>query len=111
MQCLSSDCEFDKTILQYAPNLSFTHIEDLVRTTQREMKKSRNAVDGSAHVLISAGGPGNFPAPGYHQGDWDGPGKSGGGQEQPQGQGWGGPNIREKMAIERRARQRWRRRK
>ena len=103
MQCLSSDYALDKKLLQYTPNVTLTHIEDRVRTTHGEMEENRKAIDGSAHVLIAAGGPGNFPTPGHHQGDWDGPGKGGNGQEQQQGRGWGGDNKSKKWQSRTRA--------
>ena len=63
LQCFSSHYALDKKLFQYAPILTLTHIDDLVRTTHRDMEESRKAFDGSAHVLIAAGGPGSFSRP------------------------------------------------
>ena len=92
MQCFSSDYAIDKTLLQYTPNLTMTHIEDRVLTTHRDVEESGKAIDRSANVLIAAGGPRHFPPPYHHQGDWDGPGKGGIGQQQQQSQGNEGRN-------------------
>ena len=69
LQCLTSDFEVDKKILQYAPNLTLTMIEDGVRITYRELEASkRKVVDGSGHGLAATGGGGpgghgKFPTP------------------------------------------------
>ena len=71
LQCLTSDFEVDKKILQYAPNLTLTMIEDGVRITYRELEASkRKVVDGSGRVLVATGGGGSgghgrFPTPGH----------------------------------------------
>ena len=64
------------SLLQYAPNLTLTQVEDQVRTTHRDIEESRKAVDGSAHVLIAADGLGNSTAPSHHNGDRDDPGRA-----------------------------------
>ena len=77
LQCLWSDCALDKKLLQHTPNMILKHIEDRGRTTHRELEERRKPVDGSDHARIASGRPENFPAPGHHQGNWDGPGKGG----------------------------------
>ena len=61
LQRFSSDYALDKKLLQHAPKLTLTQIEDPVRATHRELEESRNAVAGSAHVRSRLAGPGFFP--------------------------------------------------
>ena len=89
LQRLSSESALDKKLLQHAPSLTLTQIEDRARKNHRKLEESRNAVDSTVYVLIATGGTGNFATPG-HQGDCDGSEKGGTGQQQRQGQGWGG---------------------
>ena len=70
LQCLSPHYELDKKILQYAPNLTLTMIEDRVRATYGELKGKGKTVDGGTHGLVTAGGGGSgghgsFPTPGH----------------------------------------------
>ena len=44
LQCLTSDFEVDKKILQYAPNLTPTMIEDRLRITYWELEGSKKKV-------------------------------------------------------------------
>ena len=44
LQCLSSDFEVDKNVLQYAPNLTLALIQDRVRITYRELEASKRKV-------------------------------------------------------------------
>ena len=73
LQCLSPDYEVDKKILQYAPNLTLTMIEDRARATYGEIQRKGKTVNGRSHVLVVAagggsGGHGLFPTPGHHTG-------------------------------------------
>ena len=86
LQCLSPESEVDITILQYAPNLTLSMIEDGVQATYGELQRKGRTIDGGTHVLVAAGGGSSFHTPGHHVdgATKGGVGKWGGGQWQQQ---------------------------